>query len=285
MNTNLINFLENEMKWNILNVSNIKKLGGLSSENYKVCYESNNYFVKICTHEYIHTDRKNELLIINESFKINLAPTLYYFSIETGNMISSWIDGDMPSLEDFNSYTFLNKLSNSLKKFHSLKCKKYFNPFNDIKKMVNICLESNLPLPKSIDLLLDNLNILEIKLKNNQLIGLCHNDLNASNIILNNNKLYFVDYEYASMGDVFFDFATISWFFSEKSRKSLLKFYFGEYKDEDYEKLLDYIFIVKFYNAMWSLLKSKDYNSTYDYLSGSKIIFKELFNNDALRQM
>lgn len=283
MKTTLIKFLQTEMNWNPINISFIEKLGGLSSENYKVSYNNNDYFVKICIADYLHTDRINELSILNKVSKINLAPNIYYFSNKSGNMITSWIDGTMPSLDDFNSSNFLNMLSNSLKSLHNLKCEKQFNPFNDIRKRIEICKDLNLPLPKSINILLEFLTYLEYKLNKSPLIGLCHNDLNASNIILTSNKLYFVDYEYSSMGDIFFDLATISWFFSEKSRKDLLKFYFGEYNPKDYEKLLDFIFIVKFYNASWSLLKSTDLNINYDYLSGAKMIFKDLLKNDSIR--
>ena len=283
MKTTLIKFLQTEMNWNPINISFIEKLGGLSSENYKVSYNNNDYFVKICIADYLHTDRVNELSILNKVSKINLAPNIYYFSNKSGNMITSWIDGSMPSLDDFNSSNFLNMLSNSLKSLHNLKCEKQFNPFNDIRKRIEICKDLNLPLPKSINILLEFLTYLEYKLNKSPLIGLCHNDLNASNIILTSNKLYFVDYEYSSMGDIFFDLATISWFFSEKSRKDLLKFYFGEYNPKDYEKLLDFIFIVKFYNSSWSLLKSTDLNINYDYLSGAKMIFKDLLKNDSIR--
>lgn len=283
MKTTLIKFLQTEMNWNPINISFIEKLGGLSSENYKVSYNNNDYFVKICIADYLHTDRINELSILNKVSKINLAPNIYYFSNKSGNMITSWIDGSMPSLDDFNSSNFLNMLSNSLKSLHNLKCEKQFNPFNDIRKRIEICKDLNLPLPKSINILLEFLTYLEYKLNKSPLIGLCHNDLNASNIILTSNKLYFVDYEYSSMGDIFFDLATISWFFSEKSRKDLLKFYFDEYNPKDYEKLLDFIFIVKFYNASWSLLKSTDLNINYDYLSGAKMIFKDLLKNDSIR--
>lgn len=285
MKTTLIKFLQTEMNWNPINISFIEKLGGLSSENYKVSYNNNDYFVKICIADYLHTDRVNELSILNKVSKINLAPNIYYFSNKSGNMITSWIDGSMPSLDDFNSSNFLNMLSNSLKSLHNLKCEKQFNPFNDIRKRIEICKDLNLPLPKSINILLEFLTYLEYKLNKSPLIGLCHNDLNASNIILTSNKLYFLDYEYSSMGDIFFDLATISWFFSEKSRKDLLKFYFGEYNPKDYEKLLDFIFIVKFYNASWSLLKSTDLNINYDYLSGAKMIFKDLLKNDSIRNL
>lgn len=284
MNATLINFLKTELKWNIMNLSSIERIGGLSSENYKVTYKNKSYFVKICTQNYLHTDRKNELSIISKAEEINLAPDLYYFSIETGNMVSNWIHGNMPSLTDFSSPKFLHNLSNSLKSLHSLQCEKYFNPFEHIRKRITICKNLNLNLPESIDMLLNHLTQLEIKLNKDPLIGLCHNDLNASNIILNNDNLYFVDYEYSSMGDIFFDLATISWFFTEDSRKRLLKFYFGEFNDTYYKRLLDYLFVVKFYNATWSLLKSQDSNSNYDYLAGAKMIFKELLNYNSIRK-
>lgn len=283
MSTTLINFLKTELKWNIVNLSSIERIGGLSSENYKVSYKNNNYFVKICTHNYLHTDRKNELSIITKAEEINITPHLYYFSTETGNMVSNWIHGAMPSLTDFSSTKFLYRLSSSLKSLHNLKCEKCFNPFDHIRKRVNICKKSNLYLPNSIDMLLNHLTRLEIKLNKNPLIGLCHNDLNASNILLSNNNLYFVDFEYSSMGDIFFDLATISWFFTEDSRKSLIESYFGEFNDEYYKKLLDYLFVVKFYNATWSLLKSSDSNSDYDYLAGSEMIFNDLLNYNSIR--
>ena len=86
------------------------------------------------------------------------------------------------------------------------------------------------------------------------------------------------------MGDIFFDLATISWFFTEDSRKSLIESYFGEFNDEYYKRLLDYLFVVKFYNATWSLLKSQDSNSSYDYLAGAKMIFKDLLNYNSIRK-
>ena len=56
MKTTLIKFLQTEMNWNPINISFIEKLGGLSSENYKVSYNNNDYFVKICIADYLHTD-------------------------------------------------------------------------------------------------------------------------------------------------------------------------------------------------------------------------------------
>ena len=67
----------------LVKLSSIERIGGLSSENYKVSYKNNNYFVKICTHNYLHTDRNNELSIITKAEEINITPHLYYFSTES----------------------------------------------------------------------------------------------------------------------------------------------------------------------------------------------------------
>ena len=56
-----------------------------------------------------------------------------------------------------------------------------------------------------------------------------------------------------------------------------------EFKKEYYQELLDYLFIVKFYNATWSLLKSSDSNSDYDYLAGAEMIFNDLLDDDSTR--
>lgn len=283
MNTILLNFLKKHTNWDIKNISCIEKLGGLSSENYKVIYNNTPYFIKICTHNYLHTDRDLEITIIKKASEIHIAPTIYYFEAESGNMICKWINGKMPSINTFSSSTFLENLSIKLREFHNLKCKKIFNPFIHIRKRLDICKDFNLPLPASITMLLNHLNKLEVELNKNPLIGLCHNDLNASNIILSDDNLYFVDYEYSSMGDIFFDLATISWFLTEECRKNLLTKYFGCFRHQDYKKLLDYLFVVKFYNATWSLLKSIDSTSEYDYLSSAEMIFNDLLNYDSIR--
>lgn len=285
MNTIVIEFIKKCTTWNIEDISCISKIGGLSSNNYKVTYNNVNYFVKICTHTYLHTNIENELDVLKKTCKINLCPELIYYSTKNGNMISQWIHGKSPDLNDLNSSDFLMSLSKNLLKLHSLECNNIFNPFKHIRKRLDKCNMLNIKLPTSIDLVLKKLNLLEESLMKNLHIGLCHNDLNASNIILCHDKLFFVDYEYSSMGDIFFDLASISWFLSECKRKELLELYFGEYKEEYYEKLIDYLFVVKFYNATWSLLKSTNTSSNYDYYKGAEMIFEELLNENSIRSI
>ncbi len=279
MNEELLFLLKQNTNWNTNLITSVKKIGGLNNNNYKVSYNGDDFFIRICTNLYLDHDRATEFQIINKASAISLTPKPYYFSIKSGNMILPWINGNMPTEDEFSSINFINKLTKRLKELHNLNCEKLFKPFNHIKTRIDLCKKFNISLPNYIDTLSKKLNYLEFVLNNNPTIGLCHNDLNCSNILLSNNNLYFIDYEYSAMGDVFWDLATISWLLDDNCRKDLLIQYFGYYKEEDYKKLLDFLYVVKFYNATWSLLKTKDPNNDYDYLNGANIIFEDLRQN------
>lgn len=276
-------FIKYNLNWEASGLQPLEKLGGLSSENYKVIYNDKDYFLRVCPYTYIHTNRTLEFEIINKAADIGLCEKPYYYEPKTGDMVSPWIYGNMPSEEEFASFKFIDMVTENLKKLHTLTCDAEFQLYNHIKTRIDLCKEYEIPLPASIDAILITLNKLEMKLSKNKILGLCHNDLNASNMILHKDKLYFVDYEYASMGDIFFDLATASWFMNCRCRKYLITSYFGEYKTEYYEKLLDYLYIVKLYNATWSLLKSKDSTGEYDYLKGANMIFEDLLNFESIR--
>ena len=283
MNLTAIDFIKYNLKWDTTAIQSLEKLGGLSSENYKVIYNNTAYFLRVCPYTYLHTDRNRELEVIGKAADIDLCKRPYYYSSKTGDMVSPWIHGHMPKEEEFASFTFINMVTEKLKKLHQLTCNSEFKPYDHIKERIELCKKASIPLPDSIDTILKTLNKLELKLEKNKILGLCHNDLNASNMILCHDKLYFVDYEYASMGDVFFDLATVAWFMTTENRKHLIKSYFGHYNHEHYEKLLDYLYIVKLYNATWSLLKSKDSTGEYDYFKGAYMIFEDLSDFHSIR--
>lgn len=186
----------------------------------------------------------------------------------------------MPSEEDYINDMFIKLLCDKLKKFHKLTCDRILNPFYDIHMRIDLCKKRNILLPYYIDHILKKLDILKYTLSNTKNIGLCHNDLNPSNIIISKNNLYFIDFEYSAMNDIFWDLASISWFLDFTNRKKLLTEYFGNYKKEYMKKLLDYLYIVKLHNASWSLLKCNNSDSKYDYYKGALMIFEDLLNHN-----
>ncbi|WP_294344606.1 choline/ethanolamine kinase family protein [uncultured Clostridium sp.] len=262
----------------ILKTKNVKfySIGGLNNSNYKCIHNNKNYFLRIADSAYIYPDIKEEFNILNKAQKISLSPNFIFFDFSNRNMITEWINGRMPTEKESNSAAFINILIKKLHKLHKLTSTNIFNPFVEIRKIIFSNKEYFFDTIPYITDLLENLSIIETAVKNSYMEGLCHNDLNPSNLLLTDKNLYIIDFEFAARGDIFFDLATIAWLLEDSSRKFLIKKYFGYYSEAFYNKLTKYIYVVKMYNGCWSLVKSLNNNKDYDFKSGAKIIFNDL---------
>lgn len=268
-------FIINELNFNFDLICDIENLYSINNSNFKINYNKKLYFVRICNND-IYINRKNEFNVLNISSKLGLCEKPLYFNKNTGNMLCNWVYGVNPCEEIIKSDKFLKVFCNNLKKLHYNLYGDYDSPFIKIKQNITFCRNNNIEIPKKIDKLIYKLDNLEYNLNKNLQLGLCHNDLNYSNIIFNQDNLYFIDYEFSSTRDIFFDFATISWFYEEEFIKRLLEIYFEKFYKEDYKKLLNYQYVVKLLNATWSLIKSKYNNKFYDYKKSANLIFDEL---------
>ena len=278
MNVAINNLLSSAFH-NKCDISTITPIGGLNNDNFKITYNNSNYFVRISSSSYIYNDINEETNILKKASALNLSPSVIYFDSSNRNLLTDWIDGRMPTEKESNSETFITVLTKKLKILHNLTSTNVFNPFVEIRKIIFSNKDYFFDTVPYILDLLENLNIIETLVKDSYMEGLCHNDLNPSNILLTEENLYIVDYEFAARGDIFFDLATIAWLLEDNSRKLLIKKYFGYYSEAYYDKLTKYIYVVKMYNGCWSLVKSLNNNKDYDFRKGSDIIFNELLHS------
>lgn len=253
----------------------ITKLGGLNNSNYLLECEENKFVLRIPSKDNTNNFLEESFVLYLASFK-KLSPPIIYHNKDNGILISKFLEDSKVNMSTFTSLEFLEKLSLNLKKLHSLKVENTFDPFMHILNNIAILKEKNFKFPENMDLILKKLNILKKELNKNKTLGLCHNDLNASNVLYYRKKVFFIDFEFSAMGDIFFDLATISWMLEEEKRYFLLKSYFGYYSPYLKDKLEKYLFVVKLWNASWSFLKSLSSKSTYDYNLGGNMIIEDL---------
>lgn len=258
-----------------------KKLGGLNNKNYLLNYYGNEYVLKIpATSSKLSFE--NEHNILNILKRTSLCPQIIYHNNNSGILLTKYLNFSNLSFETFKSKDFLSSLANSLNNLHSLSYKQVetFNPFNEIRFNINYLKNISFEFHHNIDLYIDYLNTLEEKYINKKDLALCHNDLNTSNILFKDNIVYFIDFEFSGVCDIFFDLATLSWFLNEDEQRFLLTSYFKTDENLSYkkEKLNDYLFIVKLWNASWSFKKSLTATSDYDYKMGGNLILDSLFS-------
>lgn len=265
---------------NTLDTNNISisKLGGLNNSNYLISFSGSKFVLRIPS-----KDNNNNFYYENEILNtikfFNISPEIIFHDKESGILLSRYIESQKFNTEFYNSTIFINKLVSTLKKLHVLECSNSFNPFEEIYNNINLLLSLNYKFNHDINFLVNKLKELEKDLSKDVHYGLCHNDLNTSNILYSNDYTYFIDFEFAGMGDIFFDLATISWFLEDKLKDELIKNYFGYFSVTLKKKLTGYLFVVKLWNATWSFIKSINNTSDYDYKLGGNMILDDLIEN------
>ena len=96
----------------------------------------------------------------------------------------------------------------------------------------------------------------------------CHNDLLNANFIGSPEGIRIVDWEYAGMGDPFFDLAnfSVNHELIEQEVETLLAAYFGEVTDEQREHLRAMRFMSDFREAMWGVVQQGISELDFDFV-------------------
>lgn len=257
-----------KLNWNIQSINLIPLHKGLSNKNYILTYNNTSYFLSISSNRNRIVETEN----LNLAASLNLAPNVVFS--HDNILLTTWINGTMPTILEYNSTDFIKLLTNNLHTLHSQTSNNLFNPFKDIHLKLKYCKDNSIPIPKEMDTIISTVNRLNKTLCLNINYGLCHNDLNVSNMIIQNNNLLFIDFEYAGYCDIFYDLATISWMLTPSSIPVLLKFYFNKLTIEIYLKLKMYLYIVKVWNLTWCLCQPP--NPNYDFHKSISLLLEEL---------
>lgn len=95
----------------------------------------------------------------------------------------------------------------------------------------------------------------------------CHNDLVNANFIDDGRRIRIVDWEYAGMGDIYFDLANLATNhdLDEDERRGLLEAYFGAVRRQDEQALELMRFMSDFREAMWGVVQGAVSDLDFDF--------------------
>ena len=97
----------------------------------------------------------------------------------------------------------------------------------------------------------------------------CHNDLLNANFLLDGDHVWIVDYEYAGMGDAFFDLGNLSVNngLTPEAQEILLRLYFGRVRDVHRARLALMQLMSDFREAMWGVVQQGISTLDVDYVA------------------
>lgn len=263
MEDEILNDIKTIMNVEIESIKDLKRFNqGMSNYTFKFTIKNEAYvYRKIGLDADLFVNYYDEYENLTAAYNQGVTSEIIYFNKETGTKIQKYIEGET---FDFDKFDNVGKnLIETLKKLHSVKDQN-LKPYGLIERLNKY--ESYLD-DKLISDYYFQLKQYFIKTYNESFINnplvFCHNDLQSINIINNNSKIYLIDFEYGSLNDIFFDFAT----FEENSTLVFESYYNREITKLELAKINFYKI---FSSLQWYLV------ATYKELVG----FSKLTNYD-----
>ena len=199
----------------------------------------------------INVDRENEIFILSQLKILDFSPEVLFSDLSYGILVWRYIEGIEFSLGKDSNEVFLKTLGTELKKIHDIDLpkskKKYFSTdINFYRNLLNEVPE-NIILHRGFDLY--------DKLNNSDNYVFSHNDLNKTNLLWRD-RLFFLDWEYSSFNNPFFDIASLSnaYNLSKVDRAILWKAYTNnEYSALNDTNLREWMLFCHYLEYMWSI--------------------------------
>jgi len=254
---------------------------GLTNKNYVIAQGGNNKYVVRITNdnsEGLGIRREAELKAMLVAAKLGIGAKLLYYSIEQGYMITEYIEGNKWTDKEMKLPINIERIANLIKKVHNnIKISYKFSPYRDIEDRIRFARENHLDLPDNIEELLLKLHEIERDrdLIKSKVTGLCHNDPFSNNYI-DDGTLRLIDWEYAGMGDIYFDLSCICMDYSETERDLFLTAYFGVCDEEKIASINQMTYVGYFWNAMWAVVQSRLQDVEHDYKGIAGYLFSRL---------
>ncbi|WP_415406338.1 choline/ethanolamine kinase family protein [Sulfurovum sp. CS9] len=203
---------------------------GYCNENYLLKAEDKKYLIRKFK---LQNDRKFEFKVQKLAYEKNIAAEPILLDDENGLMICEFLEGKHKIVLD--KYD-LKKLAQVLKELHSIK-------LNTMPLNLESALTSKSKEIKQAFVTLGKYEVEEV---------LCHNDLNPKNILFTD-EVKFIDWEFASVNDRYFDLASVCIEFDldTKDETHFLEHYFAIREEIYMEKLSGYKAIYKALCAQW----------------------------------
>ncbi|HSL44561.1 MAG TPA: choline/ethanolamine kinase family protein [Anaerolineales bacterium] len=258
--------------------------GGITNRNFRVDVGDESFHLRLAgenTHM-LGIDREHEYQAAQMAGELGIAPGVVYFIRPEGYLVTRFIPGRPVPPEELRQPNNIRQVVEALHKIHSMpQIAGVFNAFQVVRDYTEIAQRYNVQFPEDFDWLIKQMKDAESALNAQPLsLSPCHNDLLNANFLLGD-KLYILDWEYAGMGDIFFDLANFSnnHELSEDENRFLLDCYFGEVTPRNWARLNIMKIMSDFREAMWGQVQVGISNLDFDFREYADKHFTRLTQN------
>jgi thiamine kinase-like enzyme len=212
--------------------------GGITNENFRVDTGSGSFVVRLAGlgTEALGIVREAELASARIAAGLGVAPEVVGAVEEAQALICRFVEAPSITPESAARPDVLGRFAASLRRVHEgPSFPGHFSPFETVRTYYGRARSVGVHFPPGIDRVLDRMSELERSLAGKRPNKPCHNDLLAGNLLDDGAQIWILDWEYAAMGDPFFDLGNfcVNLELDEEATRVLLREYLGQDRDED----------------------------------------------------
>lgn len=235
---------------------------GITNENYWLSLNQQQYVLRLNNpdSDRLGLDRDVESAIMERVSVLDFVPEVIYCSKEL--RISNWLKGVIWNKKILERQVNLNRLAQKLKQLHALPCHDLpvLDMLGRLDQYRTMSQQRHGQLPAAEQRLLPYAIKVLGSIKHRLPACLCHNDLLSANILgvqsSNQEKIYFLDWEYAAINDPLFELAVICRgnHLSEASQQYFLQAYLGESAGEYIKAFTSWCWFYEYLSLLWGLV-------------------------------
>ena len=254
--------------------------GGITNHNFKVEVAGGSYVLRIGGRdtELLGIDRTVEYEAALAAAAVGVGPEVVHFTEPEGYLVTRYIEGQIVPVERIREPDSIRRIANALRAVHrgpSLPAR--FISFRVVEDYRTVAFAHGAEVPPSYAWARQVARRVE-RARGAFPERPCHNDLLNANLIDDGTRIRIVDWEYAGMGDVFFDLANFSVNngLEREQRQALLEAYFGAVRPEDERALELMLFMSDFREAMWGVVQGAVSELDFDFRAYTAEHFERL---------
>jgi thiamine kinase-like enzyme len=243
--------------------------GGITNHNLKVEVDGQAFVLRVAGKDtgLLGIDRTVELAATEAAAALGIGPEVITFVEPEGWLVTRFLDGAIPPVERMREPEMLARVAGALRAFHDgPPIPGVFDAFRVVEGYRETALARGGRVPDAYEWAhalaqrIEGLRAADAHVP-------CHNDLLNANFLEEGEQLRIVDWEYAGMGDRFFDLAnfSINHELDDGQSATLLRAYFGAVRKHDLEALTLMRFMSDFREAMWGVVQSAVSELDFDF--------------------
>ena len=254
--------------------------GGITNHNLKVEVDSEAFVLRVAGRNtsLLGIDRTVELEATKAAAALGIGPEVIAFVEPEGWLVTRFVEGTTPSVERMREPTMLARVAAALRAFHDgPPIPGSFDSFRVVESYRETAIAGGGTIPDAFEWAHELATRIE-RIRGGAAAKPCHNDLLNANFLDDGERLCIVDWEYAGMGDPFFDLAnfSVNHELGEAGRAVLLEAYLDAATPEHTRALELMRFMSDFREAMWGVVQTAVSELDFDFAAYATEHFERL---------